>query len=143
MKILFCTGGSEKSENAMRLTASLAKGLKAEATVVSVGPSHDSISKILGAEFGLSEVTIDTDRAVVKNISKYAESGVKILKDAGINAVAKIARGEIADEILRESESGNYDFIVMAAKGKPGDRHLLGSVTRKVLAKAKIPVYVV
>ncbi|TET53645.1 MAG: hypothetical protein E3J53_01865 [Desulfobacteraceae bacterium] len=28
-------------------------------------------------------------------------------------------------------------------KGKPGDRHLLGSVTRKVLAKAKIPVYVV
>lgn len=143
MKILFCTGGSEKSENAIRSTASLAKGLKAEATVLSVGPSHDSISKILGAEFRMSEVTIDTDRAVTKNISKYAERGVKILKDAGIGAMAKIARGEIAEEILREAESGNYDFIVMAAKGKPGDRHLLGSVTRKVLAKAKIPVYVV
>jgi len=49
------------------------------------------------------------------------------------------------DSILaqRPSEKNNYDFIVMAAKGKPGDRHLLGSVTRKVLAKAKIPVYVV
>jgi len=40
-------------------------------------------------------------------------------------------------------ESGNYDFIIVSAKGKPGDRHLLGSNTRKVLAKAKIPVYVV
>ena len=91
----------------------------------------------------MSEVTIDTDRAVAKNISKFAEKGVKILKDAGISAVAKISRGEIADEILKETKKSNYDFIVMAAKGKPGDRHLLGSVTRKVLAKAKIPVYVV
>jgi nucleotide-binding universal stress UspA family protein len=143
MKILFCTGGSEKSENAIKVTLSLAKELNAEATVLSVGPSPDSISKILGAEFRMSEITIDTDRAVTKNISKYAEKGIKILKDAGISAVAKIARGEIAEEILREAESGNYDFVVMAAKGKPGDRHLLGSVTRKVLAKAKIPVYVV
>ncbi|MBL7178378.1 MAG: universal stress protein [Desulfobacteraceae bacterium] len=143
MKILFCTGGSEKSENAIRVTASLAEKLGADATVLSVGPSHDSISKILGAEFRMSEVTIDTDRAVAKNISKFAEKGVKILKDAGISAVAKISRGEIADEILKETEKSNYDFIVMAAKGKPGDRHLLGSVTRKVLAKAKIPVYVV
>jgi len=143
MKILFCTGGSEKSENAIRVTASLARQLEANATVLSVGPSHDSVSKILGAEFRMSEVTIDTDRAVTKNISKFAEKGVEILKDAGISAVAKIARGEIADEILKEAEESDYGFIVMAAKGKPGDRRLLGSVTRKVLAKAKIPVYVV
>ena len=143
MKILFCTGGSEKSENAIKVSASLARQLEADATVLSVGPSHDSISKILGAEFRMSEVTIDTDRAVVKNISIFAEKGVEILKDAGINAVAKIARGEIADEILNEAGKSDYDFIVMAAKGKPGDRHLLGSVTRKILAKAKIPVYVV
>ena len=142
MRILFCTGGSEKSENAIRATASLANQLKADATVLSVGPSHDLIGRMLGAEFRMSEVTVDTDRAVTKNLSKYADNGVKILKEAGINAVVKIARGEIADEILREAETGTYDFVVMAAKGKPGDRHLLGSVTRKVLAKAKIPVYV-
>jgi len=142
MRILFCTGGSEKSENAIRATASLINQLKADATVLSVGPSHDLIGRMLGAEFRMSEVTVDTDRAVTKNLSKYADNGVKILKEAGINAVVKIARGEIADEILREAETGTYDFVVMAAKGKPGDRHLLGSVTRKVLAKAKIPVYV-
>ena len=143
MKILFCTGGSEKSENAIRAGTSLATKLGAEATVLSVGPPHDMINKLLGAEFRMSEVTIDTDRAVIKNASKYAESGAKILKKAGINVIAKTARGEIADEILREAESGNYDFIVVSAKGKPGDRRLLGSNTRKVLAKAKIPVYVV
>ena len=143
MRILFCTGGSEKSENAIRAGASLATKLGAEATVLSVGPSHALVDKMLGAEFRMSEVTIDTDRTVTRNASKYAESGVRILKKVGINAVAKVARGEIADEILREAESGNYDFIIVSAKGRPGDRKLLGSNTRKVLAKAKIPVYVV
>jgi nucleotide-binding universal stress UspA family protein len=143
MKILFCTGGSEKSENAIRVGASLATKLGAEGTVLSVGPPTDIIKKMFGAEFRMSEVTIDTDQAMTKNTSKHAESGTKILKKAGIDAVAKIARGEIADEILREAESGGYDFIVMSAKGKPGDRRLLGSNTRKVLAKSKIPVYVV
>ena len=66
----FCTGGSEKSENAIRVTAPVARQLEADATVLSVGPSHDSISKVLGAEFRMSEVTIDTHRAVTKNISK-------------------------------------------------------------------------
>ena len=70
MKIFFCTGGSEKSENAIRVTAPMARQLGANATVLSVGPSPDSISKIFGAEFRMSEVTIDTDRAVTKNISK-------------------------------------------------------------------------
>ena len=143
MRILFCTGGSEKSENAIRAGASLATKLGAEATVLSVGPSHALVDKMLGAEFRMSEVTIDTDRTVTRNTSKYAESGVRILKKFAINAVAKVARGEVADEILREAESGNYDFIIVSAKGKPGDRKLLGSNTRKVLAKAKIPVYVV
>lgn len=143
MKILFCTGGSEKSENAIRAGVSLATKLGAEGTVLSVGPPPDIIYKMFGAEFRKSEVTIDTDRAVAKNTSKYAESGAKILKKAGITVVSKTARGEIADEILREAESGDYDFIVMSAKGRPGDRRLLGSNTRKVLAKAKIPVYVV
>jgi len=143
MRILFCTGGSEKSENAIRAGAPLATKLGAEATVLSVGPSHALVDRMLGAEFRMSEVTIDTDRTVTRNTSKYAESGVRILKKVGINAVAKVARGEIADEILREAESGNYDFIIVSAKGRPGDRKLLGSNTRKVLAKAKIPVYVV
>ena len=143
MRILFCTGGSEKSENAIRATAPLAEKLGADATVLSVGPSHDVFGRMLGAEFRMSEVTIDTDRAVNKNFNKHAQSGVKILEQAGITAVAKVARGEIADEIVKEVEGGDYDFIVMAAKGKPGDRRLLGSNTRKVLAKSKIPVYVV
>ena len=143
MKILFCTGGSEKSENAIRAGASLAAQLGAKATVLSVGPPPDMIHRLLGADFRMSEVTIDTDRAVIKNITRYAESGAKILKRMGIDTVAKTARGEIADEILREADSGDYEFIVVSAKGKPGDRRLLGSNTRKVLAKAKIPVYVV
>ena len=38
MKVLFCTGGSEKSENAIRAAVPLVKMLGAEATVLSVGP---------------------------------------------------------------------------------------------------------
>jgi K+-sensing histidine kinase KdpD len=81
MRILFCTGGSEKSENAIQTTASLANKLKADATVLSVGPSHDLIGRMLGAEFRMSEVTVDTDRAVAQGLSKYANRGVRILKE--------------------------------------------------------------
>lgn len=70
MKILFCTGGSEKSENAIRTAAPLAKNLRAGATVLSVGPPPDMIHKLLGAEFRMSKVTIDTDKAVIRNITK-------------------------------------------------------------------------
>jgi len=126
MRILFCTGGSEKSENAIRAGTSLATKLGAEATVLSVGPSHTLIDKMLGAEFRMSEVTIDTDRAVTRNTSKYAENGAKILKKAGINAVAKTARGEIADEILREAESGNYDFYYCISQRKTRGQKAFG-----------------
>ena len=56
MRILFCTGGSEKSENAIRTATSLATKLGAEATVLSVGPSHALVDRMLGAEFRMSEV---------------------------------------------------------------------------------------
>ena len=143
MKVLFCTGGSEKSEDAIRAAVPLVKMLGAEAVVLSVGPPTDMIHRLFGAEFRRQEVTIETDQAVIKNTAKFAERGAKILNKEGIDAVAKTARGEVADEILREAQGGEYDFIVVSAKGRPGDRHLLGSNTRKVLAKAKIPVYVV
>ena len=143
MKILFCTGGSEKSESAILAGLNLAEKLGADAIVLSVGPSHDIVSRMLGSEFRMSEVTIDTDRAVLKNTAKFAERGVKLLQKAGINAISKTARGEVSDEILKEIETGDYDFVVLAAKGKPGDRRLIGSNTRKVLAKSKIPVYVI
>ncbi|MBN1225505.1 MAG: universal stress protein [Deltaproteobacteria bacterium] len=143
MKILFCTGGSKKSESAILEGANIVKKLGADAVVLSVGPSLDIVSKMLGSEFRMSEVTIDTDKAVLRNTAKYADKGVKILQKAGVTAVAKTARGEVSDQILKEIATGDYDFVVLAAKGKPGDRHLLGSNTRKVLAKSKIPVYVI
>jgi len=143
MKMLFCTGGSKKSESAILEGANIAKKLGADAVVLSVGPSLDIVSKMLGSEFRMSEVTIDTDKAVLRNTAKYADKGVKILQEAGVAAVAKTARGEVSDQILKEIATGDYDFVVLAAKGKPGDRHLLGSNTRKVLAKSKIPVYVI
>jgi len=143
MKILFCTGGSKRSEEAIRAGIPLAKKLNAETIVFSVGPSFALVDKMLGAEFRRSEVTVDTDRSVRKTILDYAKRGADIVKEAGVTAVAKIALGEVAEEILKEADKGGYGFIVVAAKGKPGDRHLLGSNTRKILAKSTIPVYVV
>ena len=66
MRILFCTGGSEKSENAIRAGARLASKLGAEGTVLSVGPPAGFFSKMLGAEFRKTEVNIGTDQAVAK-----------------------------------------------------------------------------
>lgn len=67
-----------ESKNVIRVDAPFANKLWAEATVISVSPPNDIIKRMLGAEFRMSEVTIDTDQAVTKNTSKCMESGAKI-----------------------------------------------------------------
>jgi nucleotide-binding universal stress UspA family protein len=50
--------------------------------------------------------------------------------------------GYAPDEILKKAEEGNYDIIVMTKSTKKGLVRMIGSVTRKVIRNAKIPVIV-
>ena len=50
--------------------------------------------------------------------------------------------GYAADQILKEVKEGNYDIIIMTKSTKKGIPRMLGSVTRKVVRNAQVPVIV-
>ena len=74
------------------------------------------------------------------HLKKFAE----LLEKEGIKVTTHIIEGEPFEEILDFSEKNKSDLIVVGAHGKSGlKRLLIGSVSEKVVRKAKIPVLVV
>jgi nucleotide-binding universal stress UspA family protein len=57
----------------------------------------------------------------------------------------KLRRGLVADEILQESQSGDFDLIVLGSSRSAGGltRALMGDVTRDIVCRAERPVLVV
>lgn len=79
----------------------------------------------------------DTLRAAVQ---RFAEEEV----GTGIPIDVDIAEGSPALEILNKAETLAADLVVMGTHGRSGfDRLLLGSITEKVLRKARCPVLTV
>ena len=59
----------------------------------------------------------------------------------GVKAYTKLLEGNPGDELVRESETGEYDLLVVGTRGMGGLKSLLvGSVSNKVVHHAKIPV---
>lgn len=75
---------------------------------------------------------------------KFAEEKlqkeVQAIGAKGIEIVFDIKKGDAAKTILAEQEDKKIDLIVMAAHGRKGFLHHLGSVTDKVMTNAKCPV---
>ncbi|MBU3182133.1 universal stress protein [Clostridium psychrophilum] len=68
----------------------------------------------------------------------------KAIKELEGYEVEKVtALGYAADEILRKAEKDSFDLIIMTKCSKNGLYRLIGSVTSKVVRKAKISVTVI
>ena len=68
----------------------------------------------------------------------------KAIKELEGYEVEKVtALGYAADEILRKAEKDSFDLIIMTKCSKSGLYRLIGSVTSKVVRKAKISVTVI
>ena len=69
---------------------------------------------------------------------------VNRLRKAGLDVIEHVLRGPPADAILRTASACQCDLIVMASRGRGKVMGLLlGSVSRSVLARAKIPVLII
>jgi nucleotide-binding universal stress UspA family protein len=61
-----------------------------------------------------------------------------------VDIVADIRKGTPYEEILKAQQERKADLIVMASHGQSGiARHLLGSVSEKVMRQAKCPVLLI
>jgi len=133
-KIILAVDGSEACERAVPLAAELARAGGGEVVVVHVAETFVSWSVAVDAETP-SEAT------------DLADGLVRTLKDLGVSARSEIrtaVHGFAAKTILEVADEEAADLIVVGCRGR-GDLSglLVGSVTRKILHLAHIPVLVV
>jgi len=135
-KILVPLDGSEYSLHALEKAVQIAKKFDGKITLINVY----SVSSF--------NVTPSQVFAYVLEIRKSGESilaeGEKIVKAEGIQVETFLKEGHIVEEILKTSQEGNFDLIVIGARGISKIKEILvGSVSHEVTTHAFCPVLVV
>ena len=139
-KILIPIDGSDYSIRAAEFGISLAKLLKAEATVVYV------IDTVVLDQIGIGKVT---ERAVAERElqgdgERYLNYVHGLAENAGVKASSLLAKGRPFEQIIHLAKGLQMDLIVMGTFGRrAADRILLGSVAERVIEYSACPVLVV
>jgi nucleotide-binding universal stress UspA family protein len=142
-KILVPTDFSQYSDAALEKAVDLASQYHAGIVLLHV---IDEAIQQCAADYCLSTEVVkkleeDSLKASNEKLKKEAEALAKA-KDVEISF--DIKKGAPADVILSEQMASSADLIVIASHGKTGLlKHLIGSVTDKVVRAAKCPVMVV
>ena len=138
MKVLFCTDGSEISYYAIRKILPFLK--------------HNyqlDIINIIDWGFFPTYVTFPSEEEVGfpanKNIAEnILDKTRNIIESEGYKVNSScFLYGQPSEAILEQIKSENYDLVVMGSHGKVGIRSWLGSVSRKIVTKSPIPVFIV
>lgn len=129
-KILVPVDGSENSRRALKEAIKVAKMTGGTITLLNVAPNGS-----LHAQPN-SEMVHDKDKGVLAEGQKLAET-------EGILVETLLLKGQIVDQIVKAAKEGNFDLIVVGARGLSKlEEIMLGSVSHGVTAKATCPVIV-
>ncbi|GEM_PF-3389180 len=82
----------------------------------------------------------NTATKMLKERTKIATSSMGSMDDRRTRMAYIIRNGKPVDEIVRESEGGNYDLIVMASSRIESKVRVIGSTARRILDSASKPV---
>jgi len=139
-RILVATDGSEASLKAARMAIAVASRHGAELLVVHVVDDEvvKEFCRALGKdEKGARQTFVDNGRKYVTEIEKLAEQSSLAVRGV-------VEHGTPHEAILKLAEKEKADLVVMGKIGRRGLRRALaGSVTRRVIDLAEIPVLVV
>ena len=141
--ILVPTDGSALSRSAIAAAVKLAKSVGAKVTAVYASPPATPLvyKDLLPVDYGTSAEHAAAIRKAAANYLGYVE---KVAKAAGVPyKLIHVTSDFPADVILATAKKEKCDLIVISSHGERGlKRILLGSQTQKVVAGAKIPVFV-
>ncbi len=128
-KILVATDGSENSERALIEAKKYAECSGGEVTILNI-VEYLVLNPYTSVEYPVipdNEELEDVGESVLKN-------SLQLFDDFKGKVNTKLRRGNPANEIIREADSGEYDLIIMGSKGLGTfSRTILGSVSNKVL----------
>ena len=135
-RILLATDGSAHANEALEYARDLALRDEAQLIVVHAVPR---VLAHLGDPW--------RDQAIRRNIvegEQVTGPAATQLREAGVEVVVEVLEGPPAEAIVRVAEIRQCDLIVMGSRGR-GELTslLLGSVSHRVLAHAKVPVLIV
>jgi nucleotide-binding universal stress UspA family protein len=150
-KILVPLDGSEHSAKALSLAIQIAKKFEGKITLINVFA--------VAAPVVMPEPTTLTPPAVpimsTAEFSKVAEAarktafnivteGEQRVKAEGVQVETSVREGHTVQEILKAAREGEFDLIVMGARGISRIKEiLLGSVSDGVIRNSPCPVLVV
>ena len=116
---------------------------------IDLAERHDARLVVLSVVDDRAFLTLDDDLAaeVEAELREEAETQVGAVADrtadAAIEAEGVVERGSPADEILACAQRTGADCIVVGTRGDDYESRLVGSVSRDVLSRARVPTLVV
>jgi nucleotide-binding universal stress UspA family protein len=136
------------SDHALKHALYLAKLSGAQLVILHVIESEaippSALLTFIRPEVGLKGAKEDLKSTFEEAARRMMDQRVRESKDDGIANVEYITRaGKPVDEIVNESESTNYDLVVMASSRIASKIRVLGSNVRRVLDSIRQPVLVI
>jgi len=140
MKLLVATDGSKNSLRAVKYAINLAGRLN-EASTVTLISVHDDVALNHARRFV-------GKRAVDEYLRELSDADLaearKLLDKAGVKHDMIIRVGRVALEIAAAAEQGKFELLLLGSKGRSALKDLLlGSVARRIVETAKVPVLLV
>lgn len=138
-RILVPCDFSDFSTRALDHAIALARWYDAELAALHVMPLLSSIETL-----PVAAGPVPTQPVAREAVRGELDAFLERARSQGIRTDAVVAEGTPVDQILRQSGELPADLVVMGTHGRSGfERWVLGSVTEKVLRKAKCPVLTV
>jgi len=133
--VLVPTDGSGAAERAAEQAVALARD--------SGGTVHALYVMDMGdADFVAAPSDIaETRGRLERKGGEFVAAVEELASEAGVDCVTEVRTGIPEDEILEYIDEHGVDLVVMGKRGRSDpDKPLLGSTTRRVLARSDVPV---
>jgi nucleotide-binding universal stress UspA family protein len=152
-KILVPLDGSDHSRRALESAIQIAKSFNSKLMLLTV--HHVTITPVTSLELTIQAPVIVPDASAAEMTERAIEAAhnydKKILAEAEakvrsekIEVESELIDGNAVEEIVRKSEEGKFDLIIMGARGLSTIKKLfIGSVSDGVIKKAPCPVLIV
>ncbi|WP_337243817.1 universal stress protein [Luteimonas sp. gir] len=143
--ILVATDGSELAARGVEHAATLAAGLGASLTIVTVSEPWNTALTDPSGLVGFDEFLKDYRAAAQAHADDVLAAAKQAASRHGVEATTLfVVEQPPADAILETAQARGIDMVVMASHGRRGlGRLLLGSQTQAVVARSELPVLIV